>query len=116
LSRSTIIAIVHEIRKIATCGSDFPLTPGTLAVSMLREYGSEMSERIEINPRVCGGQPVIKGTRIPVAAILEQLAVDESWDSLLRGYPELTRDDVQAALEYARDSILHTEITALGVA
>ena len=32
------------------------------------------------------------------------------------GYPELTRDDIQAALEYARHSILHTEITALGVA
>ena len=60
-----------------------------------------MSERIEINPRVCGGQLVIKGTRIPVATILEQLADDESWDSLLRGYPELTRGDIQAALEYA---------------
>jgi uncharacterized protein (DUF433 family) len=75
-----------------------------------------MSERIEINPRVCGGQPVITDTRIPVATILEQLANDESWDALLRGYPELTRDDIQAALEYARHSILHTEITALFVA
>ena len=75
-----------------------------------------MNERIEINPRVCGGQPVIKGTRIPVATILEQLANDESWDSLLGGYPELTRDDVQAALEYARSSILRTEITGVGVA
>ncbi len=71
-----------------------------------------MSERIEINPRVCGGQPVIKGTRISVATVLEQLADDESWDSLLRGYPELTRNDIQAALQYARQSILHTEITA----
>jgi uncharacterized protein (DUF433 family) len=73
-----------------------------------------MHERIEINPRVCGGQPVINGTRIAVATILEQLAEDESWDSLLRGYPELTRDDIQAALEYARHSVLHTEITPLG--
>jgi len=75
-----------------------------------------MSERIEINPRVCGGQPVIVGTRISVSAILEQLAGDESWDSLLRGYPELTRADIQAALQYARQSILHTEITALDAA
>ena len=73
----------------------------------------EMSQRIEINPRVCGGQPVIKGTRISVSAILEQLADGESWDSLLRGYPELTRADIQAALRYARDSIVHTEVTAL---
>jgi uncharacterized protein (DUF433 family) len=71
-----------------------------------------MSERVEINPRVCGGRPVIKGTRISVAAILEQLAVEESCDSLLRGYPELTRDDIQASLEYARHSILHREIGA----
>jgi len=69
-----------------------------------------MSDRIEINPRVCGGQPVIKGTRISVSAILEQLADGESWDSVLRGYPELTRADLQAALDYARRSILHTEI------
>jgi uncharacterized protein (DUF433 family) len=72
-----------------------------------------MNERIEITPRVCGGQPVIKGTRIPVAALLEQLAAGESWDSLLRGYPELTRADIQAALDYARQAILHTEITVL---
>jgi uncharacterized protein (DUF433 family) len=73
----------------------------------------DVSERIEINPRVCGGQPVIKGTRISISAILEQLADGESWDSLLRGYPERTREDIQAALQYARRSILHTEITAL---
>lgn len=75
-----------------------------------------MTERIEINPRVCGGQPVIKGTRIPVAAIIERLTDNESWDSLLRGYPELSREDIQASLEYARQSILHTEITALEIA
>jgi uncharacterized protein (DUF433 family) len=75
-----------------------------------------MSERIEINARVCGGQPVIKGTRISVATILEQLATGESWDALLQGYPEMTRADIQAALQYARQSILHTEITALDAA
>jgi uncharacterized protein (DUF433 family) len=75
-----------------------------------------MNERIEIDPRVCGGQPVIKGTRISVSVILEQLANGESWDALRHGYPELTRDDIQAALEYARQSILHTEITAFDAA
>jgi uncharacterized protein (DUF433 family) len=75
-----------------------------------------MSERIEINPRVCGGQPVVKGTRISVAVVLEQLAENESWDSLLRSYPELTREDIHAVLDYARHSILHTEITTLNAA
>lgn len=75
-----------------------------------------MTDRIEFNPRVCGGQPVIKGTRVPVSVILEQLADDASWDSILGGYPELTRADIRAALDYARESVLHTEITALNAA
>jgi uncharacterized protein (DUF433 family) len=89
---------------------------GELSFLCLAAIIQGMSERIEINPRVCGGQPVIKGTRIPVSAILEQLADGESWDSILRGYPELTRADIQAALHYARHSVLHTEITAVGAA
>ena len=60
-----------------------------------------MTERIEINPRVCAGKPVIKGTRIPVAVILEQLSEGASWDELLHGFPELQRADIQAALQYA---------------
>ena len=70
-----------------------------------------MNERIEIDPRVCGGRPVIKGTRIPVAIILEQLAAGETWDSITRGYPELTPEMIKACLQYARDAILHTELT-----
>jgi len=78
-----------------------------------RPNSHAMNDRIEINPRVCGGGPVIKGTRISVAVLLEQLAGGESWDSLLRGYPELTRADIQAALNYARQAVLHTEFTEL---
>ena len=72
-----------------------------------------MHDRIEINPRVCNGQPVIKSTRIPVEVILDQIAEGESWDSILKGYPELTRADIQAALRYARASLLNSEITNL---
>jgi uncharacterized protein (DUF433 family) len=72
---------------------------------------SAVADRVELHPRVCGGQPVIKGTRIPVAVILEQLAEGMAWDNVLEGYPELTRADIQAALHYARNSILHTELT-----
>ena len=63
-----------------------------------------LSERIELNPRVCNGKPVIRGTRIPVSVILEQIAEGESWDAILQGYPELTREDIHAALRYARAS------------
>jgi len=71
-------------------------------------------DRIELDPRVCNGRPVIKGTRIPVSVILEQIAEGESWDTLLVGYPELNREDIQAALLYARASLDHTEIRAVG--
>jgi uncharacterized protein (DUF433 family) len=69
-----------------------------------------MSERIEIDPRVSAGEPVIKGTQIPVAVILEKLAEGASWDLLLRTYPALTTEDIKAALRYAGDSVPHTKI------
>ena len=69
-----------------------------------------LMDRIELNPRVCDGKPVIKGTRIPVTVILEQIADGETWDALLTGYPELKKEDIQAALLYARASIDHTEV------
>lgn len=71
-------------------------------------------DRIELNPRVCNGKPVIKGTRIPVSVILEQLAEGGSWDDVLSGYPELKKADIQAALLYARASLDHAEVRAVG--
>ncbi len=69
-----------------------------------------LMDRIELNPRVCNGMPVVKGTRIPVSIILELIAEGETWDKLLAGYPELSKKDIQAALLYARASIDHAEI------
>ena len=68
------------------------------------------TDRIELNPKVCNGKPVIEGTRIPVSVILEQIAEGETWDKLLAGYPELKKEDIQAALLYARASLDHTEV------
>ena len=75
-----------------------------------------MIEHIEIDARVCGGQPVIKGTRIPVALILEQLSEGHSWDSILTGYPELCAGDIKAALDYALHAVRHTENIVLNAA
>jgi uncharacterized protein (DUF433 family) len=60
-----------------------------------------MAERIEINPGVCNGKPVISGTRITVQTILEFLAAGDSVEDVLDEYPSLSRADVQACLEYA---------------
>ncbi len=49
--------------------------------------------RIELNPKVCNGRPVIKGTRIPDSVILEQIAEGDSWDTVLSNYPELKKEE-----------------------
>ncbi len=60
-------------------------------------------ERIEINPQVMLGKPVIRGTRIPVEQILRKLAAKTSVAQILTDFPKLTEEDVQAALLFAAD-------------
>ena len=81
-----------------------------LQIGMFSGTIQPMNDRIEVNPRVCGGRPVVKGTRIPVEVILGQLAEAESWDSILNGYPELTRADIQTVLRPGRVRWIRTAI------
>ncbi|MBU7045238.1 MAG: DUF433 domain-containing protein [Theionarchaea archaeon] len=60
-----------------------------------------MLDRIEINPHILGGKPIIKGTRIPVYLILELLQADYDFQKILDVYPTLNMEDIKAALEYA---------------
>ena len=60
-----------------------------------------MLDRIEINPHILSGKPVIKGTRIPVYLILELLQADYDFQKILDAYPILKMDDIKAALDYA---------------
>ena len=70
-------------------------------------------DRIEIDPKVCNGKPVIRGTRILVTSILSQLSAGESCQAIRKGYPELTDEDIRTALEFAKESVEATEIAAL---
>ncbi len=72
--------------------------------------GSELLGRIEIDPKVMLGKPVIRGTRITVELILEKLAADVPIEEILGDYPRLQREDVLAALAYARQAIGTDEI------
>ena len=58
-------------------------------------------ERIVIDGKILGGKPVIKGTRIPVYLIVEMVANGMSIKEILKAYPELSEEDVKAALRYA---------------
>lgn len=71
-------------------------------------------DRIEIDPDVMLGKPVIKGTRVPVELLLRKLGEGAAIEDLLDAYPNLSREDIQAALQYAADSISHEETVALG--
>jgi uncharacterized protein (DUF433 family) len=65
------------------------------------------TDRIEINPQVMMGKPVIRGTRIKVELILRKLAEGATEADLLDAYPRLSREDVHAAIAYAADTIAH---------
>ena len=69
-----------------------------------------MHERIEVNPRVMVGKPVIRGTRVPVELILRRLGEGDSIEDLLEGYPNLRREDILAAIAYAADVIAHEDL------
>ena len=64
-----------------------------------------MEERISINPEICSGKPCIKGTRILVTNILSMLAGGYNFDRILKAYPELKKEDIEAALNYASQVI-----------
>ncbi len=70
-----------------------------------------MSERIVSDPNICGGEPCIKGSRIPVHIILSHLASGEDYETVLKHFPRLTKEDIYACLEYA--SFLATEKMAV---
>jgi len=66
---------------------------------------SDLLKRIEIDPKVMVGKPVIRGTRIPVELILEKLAAGLTSEDLRRSYPRLTAEDISAALLFAAQSL-----------
>ena len=60
-------------------------------------------ERISVDPLVCHGKACIKGTRIMVSVILDNLAADVSPEEILESYPSLSLEDIQAAIAYAAE-------------
>lgn len=71
-----------------------------------------MSERITINPNQCGGRPCIRGMRIRVIDILDLLAAGLGFEEIVDELPDLERDDIVAAIQYARQGMDHPVIAA----
>ena len=70
-------------------------------------------DRIEINPKIMVGKPVIKGTRIPVELILKMLSQGITTEEILGEYPQLTKEDIQAALAYGAKALEVEEVYSL---
>ncbi len=60
-----------------------------------------MSSRISINPDVCNGKPVIRGTRILGQTVMEFLGTGDSIEDVLEAYPSLTREDIDACIRHS---------------
>ena len=60
-----------------------------------------MFDRITFDSGIMGGRACIRGMRIPVSVIVGQIAHGATWDEVLEGYPDLEREDIQQAIEYA---------------
>lgn len=72
-------------------------------------------DRIVIDPNVLVGKPIIKGTRIAVVFIVELLAEGWTHEQILKNYPHLTTEDIQAALHYASDMMKQEKLYPLTV-
>src|SRR3954453_19073303 len=72
-----------------------------------RPYG----ERITADPRILAAKPVVRGTRISVGLVLEELAQNPNIDELLAAHPDLTRTDVQARLAYAKAMVTGEDVS-----
>lgn len=74
------------------------------------------NRRIEVNPDILAGKPVIAGTRVPVYLILNLLASGYDVDRIIQAYPSLTTEDIQAALKYTEQRMRYEEVHHLAAA
>lgn len=70
-------------------------------------------DRIVIDPAIHHGDPCIKGTRVPVSVIAGSLADGDTPEQLLQAYPQLTLDDIRAALKFAAEAVNNSDFIPL---
>jgi uncharacterized protein (DUF433 family) len=71
------------------------------------------NERIELNPEVLVGKPVVRGTRLAVEFVLEMLAHGTTEEEILANYPRLTRADILACVAYAAELVKSERVLPL---
>ena len=76
---------------------------------------TDLAPQIAFHPEICGGQPHIKGKRFAIWLILEWLEEGKSFEDILEAFEVLTREDISAAINYAKLKIKGTEIKRVEV-
>jgi uncharacterized protein (DUF433 family) len=74
---------------------------------------NKLLERIMVNPKIFGGKPIIRGRRLAVEHVLGMLAAGDNPETILKGYPWLETEDIQACLVYARRMVSHERVEPL---
>ena len=74
---------------------------------------NKLLERITVNPKIFGGKPIIRGRRLAVEHVLGMLAAGDTPETILKGYPWLEMEDIQACLVYARRMVGHERVELL---
>lgn len=75
----------------------------------------DITQHIELNPKIMMGKPVIKGTRITVELILEKLSAGETEEDILQSHPHITKNDIKAALAFAAQSLKGEKIYPIAI-
>lgn len=75
-------------------------------------FAAMADQRIVIDQAVCGGRPIVAGTRMRVSDVLDALAAGAEIDELLGDFPYLTREDVLACLAYGARAVDHSVVQA----
>ncbi|GAX59720.1 hypothetical protein SCALIN_C04_0208 [Candidatus Scalindua japonica] len=70
---------------------------------MKGELIADWKDRVSVDPQMCHGKACIKGARVMVSVILDNLADGESAESILKSYPSLKQGDIHAAISYAAE-------------
>jgi uncharacterized protein (DUF433 family) len=85
-----------------------------VAIISWQSHITSVNSRIILDPAICNGKPVLKGTRITVQTVMEFLSAGDSIEDILEEYPSLTREDVLACMDWAaRLMANHFQIAAL---
>jgi len=66
---------------------------------------NSLLSRITIDPEICHGKPAIRHLRYPVESMMEYLAAGDTFEDLLKEFPDLEREDLQACLQFATESL-----------